>query len=63
MNNRSRRYTALFVVSLAAFFPPILGAFNRPVWLGWVPLLPAYIFAVWVAVVCLAWLGGRGDKS
>lgn len=63
MTNRSRRFTALFVVSLAAFFPPLLGAFNRPDWIGPVPLLPAYIFAVWAAVVFLAWLGGREGNS
>jgi uncharacterized RDD family membrane protein YckC len=58
----SHRLAALFIVGLAALFPPLLGAFNRPGSFLGIPLLPLYLFTVWGVLVLLGWLMTRGEK-
>lgn len=62
MNVTSRRLAALFAVGLAALYPPLLGAFNRPGSLFGVPILPLYLFTVWSILVLACWALTRGDK-
>lgn len=63
MDMTSRRLAALFVVGIAAFFSPLLGAFNRSDSCFGIPVLPLYLLTVWVALVVLSWVVSRGDKS
>lgn len=63
MDVTSRRLAALFAVGLAALFPPLLGAFNRPGSLLGIPILPLYLFAVWAALVLVCWLLSRGGEQ
>lgn len=63
MNKLSRRLAALFVIGIAALYPPLLVAFNRTASFLGIPLLPLYLFTIWTALVCLSWLLGRGDQS
>lgn len=63
MNKLSRRLAALFVIGIAALYPPLLVAFNRTASFLGIPLLPLYLFAIWTVLVCLSWLLGRGDQS
>ena len=62
MDPTARRLAALFVAGLAALYPPLLGAFNRPGSLLGIPILPLYLFTVWGALVLASWLLSRGDK-
>ncbi len=63
MNKTSRRLAALFVIGIAALFPPLLVAFNRPGSFLGIPILPLYLFAVWGVLVLFGWLLARGDES
>lgn len=63
MNIIARRLAALFAVGIAALYPPLLGAFNRPGSLLGIPVLPLYLFTVWGALVLACWVLTRGDKS
>ncbi len=63
MSQLSRRLAALFITGLAALYPPLLGAFNRPGSLIGIPVLPLYLFTVWGALVLSCWLLTRRDKS
>ncbi|HIJ89123.1 MAG TPA: hypothetical protein HPP97_15815 [Desulfuromonadales bacterium] len=62
MNKISRRLAALFVVGVAALYPPLLGAFNRPASFLGIPLLPLYLFTVWGTLVVGAWILNRRDN-
>ena len=62
MNKTSRRLAALFVIGVAALYPPLLGAFNRPASFLGVPLLPFYLFSVWGALVVVAWILNRRSE-
>ncbi|MBI5442985.1 MAG: hypothetical protein HY900_17440 [Deltaproteobacteria bacterium] len=63
MDPTSRRLAALVVLGLGAFFSPLLGIFNRPGRVLGLPLLPAYLFAVWTILVVAAWwLTRRGPR-
>ncbi|MBC7962830.1 MAG: hypothetical protein H7Y05_07790 [Steroidobacteraceae bacterium] len=62
MDKSSRRLAALFVIGVAALYPPLLGAFNRPGSFLGIPVLPLYLFTVWSALVLVGWLLGRGDN-
>lgn len=57
-----RRLAALFVLGVLAFLSPVLGAANRPGSVGGFPLLPAYLFGAWAAVVVGAWATTRRRK-
>ncbi len=62
MSKTSRRLAALFVIGVAALYPPLLGAFNRPASFLGVPLLPLYLFSVWGALVVVAWMLNRRSE-
>jgi hypothetical protein len=62
MSKISRRLAALFVIGLAALYPPLLGAFNRPASFLGIPLLPLYLFSAWGVLVVAAWVLNRRDK-
>jgi hypothetical protein len=62
MEKTSHRLAALFVVGIAALFPPLLGAFNRPGSFLGIPILPLYLFTAWCVLVLLGWLLTRGDE-
>jgi len=62
MEKTSHRLAALFVVGIAALFPPLLGAFNRPGSFLGIPILPLYLLAAWCVLVLLGWLLTRGDE-
>jgi hypothetical protein len=62
MEVTSHRLAALFVVGIAALFPPLLGAFNRPGSFLGIPILPLYLLTAWCVLVLLSWLLTRGDK-
>ena len=56
MKRKSRRVTALTVLSLVLFGPPLIVAVNRQEAVGGWPLVPLYIFGAWVLVVALAFI-------
>ncbi|HBA86808.1 MAG TPA: hypothetical protein DCZ75_02140 [Geobacter sp.] len=62
MDLTARRLAALFAVGLAALYPPLLGAFNRPGSVLGIPILPLYLFTVWGGLVLAGWLLARRDK-
>lgn len=62
MDKSSRRLAALFVIGVAALYPPLLGAVNRPVSFLGIPLLPLYLFTTWAALVLVSWILSRGDE-
>jgi hypothetical protein len=61
MNSISRRLAALFVIGIAALYPPLLGAFNRSGSFLGIPILPLYLFAAWGSLVVVAWILNRRD--
>ena len=62
MSKISRRLAALFVVGIAALYPPLLGAFNHPASFLGIPLLPLYLFTAWGVLIVVAWLlNKRGE--
>lgn len=63
MNTTSRRLAALFVIGIAALFPPLLVAVNRPGSFLGIPVLPLYLFTAWGVLVLASWILGRGNKS
>lgn len=63
MDMTSRRLAALFVIGIAALYPPLLGVFNRPASFLGIPLLPLYLFTTWGALIVVSWILGRGDNS
>jgi hypothetical protein len=55
---------ACFVVFLALLVWPLLSVANRPVLVAGVPLLVAYLFGVWAAMVAvLAWTARRSPPE
>ena len=63
MDKTSRRLAALFVIGVAALYPPLLITFNRPGNCLGIPVLPFYLFAAWGMLILAGWVLGRGDKS
>lgn len=56
-----QRLVALGLLGAVAFNYPVLGLFNKPATLLGIPLLYAYIFAVWaLLVVAMALVVERG---
>jgi hypothetical protein len=51
---RAERLTFCFVVGLLIFNPPILAIFDAPETVFGVPLLYAYLFAAWAALIAFA---------
>jgi hypothetical protein len=62
MEVTSHRLAALFVIGIAALFPPLLGAFNRPGSFLGIPTLPLYLFTVWCVLVLVGWLLTRRNE-
>ncbi|MEM1126632.1 MAG: hypothetical protein AAGI71_08275 [Bacteroidota bacterium] len=48
-----QRLLALFVLGVLFFTFPFLDLFNRPLWVGSVPLLYVYLFGAWGLLVLL----------
>jgi hypothetical protein len=63
MNTTSRRLAALFVIGIAALYPPVMGAFNRPASFLGIPILPLYLFTAWGVLIVVSWILSRGDNS
>jgi len=62
MNVTANRLAALFAAGLVALYSPLLSAFNQPGSLLGIPILPLYLFAVWLGVVLASWLLTRKDE-
>ena len=62
MDATNRRIAALLILGAVGLFSPVLGAFNRPTTVLGVPLLPAYLFSCWAALVAAAALFTRGGQ-
>lgn len=52
-NMRMQRLAALFALGCLLFNYPLLELFNRPAFLGSVPLLYVYVFAAWALLIGL----------
>ena len=63
MNKISRRLAALFVIGIAALYPLLLGAFNRPGSFLGIPILPLYLFTAWGSLVVVAWILNRRNDQ
>jgi len=59
-NRTIDRSSALFVLGLALFFPPILLVFNIPERVFGIPTLYLYVFTAWAGIIALARLLARG---
>ncbi|HMX16522.1 MAG TPA: hypothetical protein PKD29_06690 [Rhodocyclaceae bacterium] len=58
----AQRLVALFLLGCALFNYPVLSLFNHPAQLLGIPLLYAYLFGAWVALIALiAWAVERGS--
>ncbi|GAB4181469.1 MAG: hypothetical protein OHK0026_11720 [Rhodocyclaceae bacterium] len=59
-----QRLAGIFLFGWALFNYPLLYLFNRPLDLAGIPLLYAYVFAVWAALIgAMAWvIEARRDK-
>jgi len=61
---RSERTIALFLFGLIAVSPPFLAIFAADAFLFGIPLLYAYLFAVWIVLIgLLALISGRGESG
>lgn len=61
---RSERTITLFLFGLIAVSPPFLAIFARDTFLFGVPLLYAYLFAVWIVLIgLLALISGRSESG
>lgn len=59
----ARRLAAVFLLGVVLFIPPVFTVFTRLGVVGGVPVLLAYVFGAWAAViVALVWAtrGGKG---
>jgi len=52
-NVKGQRLVALFLLGIALFNYPLLALFNRPDMIFGIPVLYAYVFAVWTIFVML----------
>ena len=61
---QSERLVALFVLGSLAFTYPLLALFNRSGTVFGIPLLYAYLFGVWAALIALMALAAtRGERA
>jgi hypothetical protein len=56
---RAARLVCLFLLAALLFNYPLIGVFNAPATILGVPVLYAYLFAAWLAVIVLAALAVR----
>lgn len=48
------------LIGLALFSPPLIGLFARDIFIFGAPMIVAYIFFVWIALICAArWISRR----
>jgi hypothetical protein len=48
------------IVGIVLLMPPLIALFVVDRWIGGVPLIVAYVFGVWLALIaCAAWLARR----
>jgi hypothetical protein len=57
------RLTALFLLGLVCFNPPLLRIFGAPVLVLGVPLITLYIFSAWAVVILLVALTTEGRNG
>jgi hypothetical protein len=57
---KAARLACLFLLAVLLFNYPMLGVFNAPGTVFGVPVLYAYLFSAWSAVIALAALAVRG---
>jgi hypothetical protein len=58
-----QRPIAVFLLGCLLFTWPVLALFNLPAWIASVPVLFAYLFAAWAALILLIRLvGGRSER-
>jgi hypothetical protein len=51
------------IVGMVLLMPPLIELFVADRWIGGVPLIVAYVFGVWLALIaCAAWLARRLGK-
>ncbi len=62
MDAKSHRFVALCLLGLLLFNFPILALFNVPGMLLGVPVLYAYIFGAWAALIVLLALVAETDR-
>ena len=61
---RTKRLIGLFLLGYLLFNHPIISLFNLPLMVVGIPLLYAYIFAVWVLlIVLMALIVSANQKS
>ena len=61
---KTRRLIGLFLLGCLLFNYPILSIVNRTIFIGGIPLLYLYLFAVWAAIiVCTAVICRQGRKK
>lgn len=57
---RARNLAFLLPVGLMfLFMPPYVSLFDRPAFLAGIPLLPAYLFTLWICGIVLAYALSR----
>ena len=48
------------IIGVVLLMPPLIALFVADRWIGGVPLIVAYVFGVWLALIaCAAWLARR----
>lgn len=50
------------VAAAVVLLPPFILIFAAPVRIGGIPLVVAYVFGAWAAIILLAWLLARGHE-
>jgi apolipoprotein N-acyltransferase len=63
-DNGGRQWpSAVFLLGCLLFSWPVLALFDVPAWIAGVPVLFAYLFAAWAALIVLIGLvSGRPDR-
>jgi hypothetical protein len=61
-SRRAAAFAALFMLGCLLFNYPLLELFDRPLMVGGVPLIYAYLFGAWALLIALAaWIARRMD--
>jgi hypothetical protein len=61
-SRKTRRLAGVFLLGWVLLNYPILSLFNLPTLLGGIPLLYAFVFAVWILIVGLVALITRSGR-
>jgi len=62
-SRKTRRLAGIFLLGWALLNYPILSIFNLPASWGGIPLLYAYVFAVWTLIVALLAVVSRPGRT